>query len=1346
MSSSVLEFYVNGKRVVEENVNPEWTLLYYLRNKLRLCGTKLGCGEGGCGACTVMVSRYDRLQDKIIHLAVNSCLAPVCSVHGLAVTTIEGIGSTKTKLHPVQERIAKAHGSQCGFCTPGIVMSMYALLRNMKRPSMHDIEGAFQGNLCRCTGYRPILEGYRSFAEDWEILRNGSLTNGTMSNGTNGIEVNGNGCALGKDCCKFQKKDEEEVLFKKSEFTPYDPSQEPIFPPALKLNSKLDDQFLHFKGTEVEWYRPNDLATLLALKEKHPDAKIIVGNTEVGVEVKFKHFQYPVLIQPSRIKEMNEIVYLDDGIRFGAAVTLQEIESVLKKQIETADEFKTRIFKAIVEMLNWFAGKQIRNVAAVGGNIMTGSPISDLNPILMAANVALDVVSLSGGHRKIKLDETFFTGYRRNVIKSNEILQAIHIPYSNENQYFYAYKQARRREDDIAIVNAAFNVVLSPNTNKVASFRCAFGGMAPTTVMALKTCKELVGMKWNSELLEKGYEYLIEDLPLAASAPGGMIQYRRSLTLSFFLRVFLQISQDLKIEVPARDLSAISGFKPRELKSSQYFQVKGVDQRLDDPVGRPVVHASAFKQASGEAIYCDDIPHFENELYLSFVVSTKAHATILSIDASDALSMEGVRGFFSAKEHEFFRNEIGPTIHDEEVFVTKTVTAQGQIIGAIVADDQLIAQKAARTVKVTYKELTPIIVTIEDAIKYKSFHLNGEPKVLESGDVDGVFRTAPHTIEEECRIGGQEHFYFETQAVIVVPKKEDDEIDIYCSTQHPTEISTLVSRVLGIPQNRIITKVKRMGGGFGGKESKAALVAVPVAVVAYKTGRPVRVMLDRDEDMAMTGGRHPFYARYKAAFDDDGKILACDVELYNNAGYSLDLSSAVMDRAMFHFSNAYFVPNFRVKGYLCKTNIHSHTAFRGFGGPQGMFAGENMIRNIAEYLNKEVAEISYLNLFKEGEATYYSKVVENCTLQKCWKECIRSSNYEERKIKVEKFNTENRYKKRGISVIPTMFGISFSISFLNQAGALVNVYTDGSVLLTHAGTEMGQGLHTKMLQVASRVLEIDISKIHISETATDKVPNTSPTAASTGSDLNGMAVLRACETIKKRLQPIAEKNPKGTWEEWIKAAYLERISLSATGYYATPNINYNPETNTGNAFDYFTFGVAVTEVEIDCLTGDHQVIRTDIVMDLGESLNPAIDIGQIEGAFMQGYGLFMLEEMVYSPKGDVFTKGPGAYKIPGFGDIPAEFNVSLLKGASNPRAVYSSKAVGEPPLFLSSSAFFAAREAIKAARKDAGLSSVPFKLNAPCTAAKIRMACQDEITKKFKDPEPGSFVPWNVIA
>ncbi|XP_044734531.1 xanthine dehydrogenase isoform X2 [Chrysoperla carnea] len=1318
--TSVLTFFVNGKKIEDNAVDPEWTLLQYLRQKLCLTGTKLGCAEGGCGACTVMVSKYDRKLKKLIHISVNACLAPVCSMHGLAVTTIEGIGSTKQKLHPVQERIAKAHGSQCGFCTPGIVMSMYTLLRNMPKPSMHDMEIAFQGNLCRCTGYRAIIEGYKTFTEEWE-------------------------CQMGEKCCKNMKINQSEELFNKTEFIPYDPSQEPIFPPELKLNDVYDQQYLCIKSSNVVWHRPQTLNQLLELKSKYPDCKIIVGNTEVGVEVKFKHFIYPVLIQPNRIPELTTITKGPGGLTIGASVTLQEIDNKLREEIKNEPEYKTRIFKAITEMLNWFAGKQIRNVAAIGGNLMTGSPISDLNPILTAVNCEIELRSQKNGSRKAVINEKFFTGYRRNIVDKDEILVSINIPYTTQDQYFFAYKQAKRRDDDIAIVNTAIFVEFKKNTKIISDIRLAFGGMAPTTVMALKTRETLRGKEWNQAMLDEAYKTLLEDLPLSPSAPGGMIQYRRALTLSLFFKSYLHICEKfLHIPVPENEKTGANTFDYSVPKSSQYFTIAPDTQEKTDMVGRPLVHASAYKQACGEAVYCDDIPKYANELYMAYVLSTKSHAEIISIDPSNALELPGVHAFFSAKDVTKEQNLVGAIFHDEEVFVSKTVTSQGQILGIILGDDQTIAQRAARMVKVEYKELQPVIVTIEDAIKHKSYYPNYGPRLLRKGDVENAFKNqVDHILEGECRMAGQEHFYLETHCALVIPKKEDDELEVISSTQHPSEISKLIAHFLGIPINRINTKLKRMGGGFGGKESRGALVALPAALAAFKLNRPVRCMLDRDEDMLITGGRHPFYFKYKIGFTKEGKLIACECEIYNNAGYSFDLSTSVLERAMFHFQNAYFVPNVLVKGYVCRTNLPSNTAFRGFGGPQGMFLAECMIRDVANKLNKDPMELMKLNLYKEGDLTHYNQALNHCTLSRCFDEVVQMSQYYERLSAIQEFNRQNRWRKRGIAVVPSCFGIAFTALFLNQAGALLHVYTDGSVLLSHGGTEMGQGLHTKMIQIASRVLGISHTKIHITETATDKVPNTSATAASAGSDLNGMAVLNACNVIMERLKPYKEKNPKGKWEDWVNAAYFDRVSLSTTGFYKTPIDGYNWATGTGTPFNYFTYGFASTEVEIDCLTGDHKVLKTDIVMDLGESLNPAIDIGQIEGAFMQGYGLFCIEELLYSPTGTLYTRGPGAYKLPGFGDIPTEFNVSLLKGAPNPRAVYSSKAVGEPPLFLASSAFFAIKEAIASAREDAGVEK-HFKLDAPATCAKIRMACCDHLTNKIPEPEPGSFTPWNV--
>lgn len=1339
-----LVFYVNGKKVIESSPDPEWTLLWYLRKKLRLTGTKLGCAEGGCGACTVMVSKYNRQENKIIHLAVNACLAPVCAMHGLAVTTVEGIGSTKTKLHPVQERIAKAHGSQCGFCTPGIVMSMYTLLRSCTNIQYSDLEVAFQGNLCRCTGYRAIIEGYKTFIEDWETQR--IVKNGPQ-NGT---------CALGKDCCKNKSDNYEEAdsesqyIFDKSSFLPYDSSQEPIFPPELKLSSIYDSQYVIYRGKQTTWYRPTNIETVLSLKDKFPNAKVVVGNSEVGVEVKFKRCVYPIVIMPNCVPELNTITENEHGLTVGASVTLNDIEKTFREYIKKLPPYKTRVLTTIVEMLNWFAGKQIRNVAAIGGNVMTGSPISDLNPILMSLKVKLNLLSQENGYRTVLMDETFFTGYRKNVVKSNEILLSIEIPFSTKFQYLKAIKQAKRREDDISIVTSAVNIEFEENTNVIKYINLAFGGMAPVTKIATNTGNVLKGLKWNENMLEKAYSLLIDELPLDPSAPGGNIQFRRALTMSLFLKSYLAIGKAMSTDYFYGDLiesyygSGADSFHGNVPKSSQYFELVGEKQLKSDAVGRPIQHMSAYKQATGEAIYCDDMPIAEGELYLAFVLSSKAHAKLISVDAKKALAEPGVIAFYSAKDLTKEQNSIGPIFHDEELFARDKVLSQGQTIGVIVAVDQATAQAAARMVKVEYEEIQPIIVTIEDAIKYNSFYPQF-PKTIKRGNVKAVFDDKNNIIiEGQCRMGGQEHFYLETHAAFAIPKKEDDELEIFCSSQHPSEIAKLVSHILHVPMNRIVARVKRMGGGFGGKESRGMLVALPVALAAHKLNRPVRCMLDRDEDMQMTGTRHPFLIKYKAAATKEGKIVGAVVNIYNNGGYSTDLSGPVVERAMFHFENAYYIPNCEVTGYVCRTNLPSNTAFRGFGGPQGMFGAENMVREIAHRLGKSPEEISRLNLYRENNTTHYGQVLTYCTLQRCWDECVQNSNLAERKLKIKEFNKQHRWRKRGISVIPTKFGIAFTEKLLNQAGALVLVYVDGSVLLSHGGTEMGQGLHTKMIQVATRALGIDVSKIHISETSTDKVPNTSATAASAGSDLNGMAVLEACEKIMKRLKPYIDKNPDGKWENWVSAAYVDRVSLSATGFHATPDIGFDFKTTSGKPFNYFTYGVACTEVEIDCLSGDHQVLRTDIVMDLGESINPAIDIGQIEGGFIQGYGLFTIEELIYSPTGTLYSRGPGAYKIPGFGDIPLEFNVSLLKGAPNPRAVYSSKAVGEPPLFLASSAYFAIHEAIKAARADAGVP-LEFDMEAPATSARIRMACEDHITKKLDKPDPNSFVPWNVV-
>lgn len=519
-----------------------------------------------------------------------------------------------------------------------------------------------------------------------------------------------------------------------------------------------------------------------------------------------------------------------------------------------------------------------------------------MNQNISISHFRLRVESLSRGSRYVRMGYGFFTGYRKNIVEQDEVLVSIFFPYTTEDQHFLAYKQAKRRDDDIAIVNLALNVIFEPGTNKVQKLNMAFGGMAPTVAMTPKSSAIAVGHTWNENLIEKISSELVNELPLSPSAPGGNILYRRSLTLSLLFKAYLDIAQKLEHKsiansnIPEKERSGAETFHTPIPKSTQVYEKVPDNQPNLDPIGRPKVHMSAFKQTTGEAIYLDDMPKWENELYLALVLSSKAHAKILSIDPSDALKLEGVHRFFCAKDLSGHANEVGPIFHDETVFVKDKVTSQGQIIGSIVADNQALAQRAARMVKIEYEELSPIIVTMEDAIKHKSYH--GEEKRMERGDYQKAFAESDHVIEGECRMGGQEHFYLETHAALAIPR-DSDELEVFCSTQHPSEIQKLVSHVCGIPLNKIAIRVKRMGGGFGGKESRPMLVTLPVALAAYEMNRPIRCMLDRDEDMQVTGTRHPFCHKYKVSFNKDGTLTGCRIEIYQNAGYSIDLSFSV---------------------------------------------------------------------------------------------------------------------------------------------------------------------------------------------------------------------------------------------------------------------------------------------------------------------------------------------------------------------------------------------------------------------------------------------------------------------
>ncbi|MFH6601609.1 xanthine dehydrogenase molybdopterin binding subunit [Ectopseudomonas khazarica] len=728
-------------------------------------------------------------------------------------------------------------------------------------------------------------------------------------------------------------------------------------------------------------------------------------------------------------------------------------------------------------------------------------------------------------------------------------------------------------------------------------------------------------------------------------------------------------------------------------------------------VGRSVKHESADKHVSGEAVYVDDRLEFPNQLHVYARQSDRAHARIVRIDTRPCYEIPGV-AIAITKDDVPGQLDIGPVVAGDPLLADGKVEYVGQVVLAVAADSLETARKAAMAAIVEYEDLEPVLDVVE---AYRKQHFVLASHTHRIGDSAAQLASAPRRLQGTLHIGGQEHFYLETQISSVMPT-EDGGMLVYTSTQNPTEVQKLVAEVLGVPMNKIVIDMRRMGGGFGGKETQAAGPACLCAVIAHLTGRPTKMRLPRMEDMSMTGKRHPFYVEYDVGFDDDGLLHGIEMDLAGNCGYSPDLSGSIVDRAMFHSDNAYFLGNATINGHRCKTNTASNTAYRGFGGPQGMVAIEEVMDAVARSLGKDPLEVRKRNYYGKTErnVTHYHQTVEHNVIHEMTAELEASCEYAKRREEIRAFNARSPVLKKGLAMTPVKFGISFTATFLNQAGALIHIYTDGSIHLNHGGTEMGQGLNTKVAQVVAEVFQVDIERIQITATNTDKVPNTSPTAASSGADLNGMAAKNAAETIKQRLVDFLVREYKVTpediefrngqvrvrdhflsFEEMIQKAYFGQVSLSSTGFYRTPKIYYDRDKAAGRPFYYYAYGVACVEVLVDTLTGEYRMLRGDILHDVGDSLNPAIDIGQVEGAFVQGMGWLTCEELVWSAKGKLMTNGPASYKIPAIADMPIDLRVKLVENRKNPEdTVFHSKAVGEPPFMLGIAAWCALKDAV----------------------------------------------------
>jgi len=1283
--AAALEFVLNGRHVSLTDVSPNTTLLEFLRGS-GLTGTKEGCAEGDCGACSVVIVERDA-NGQATFRAVNSCLMPICLLAGREVISVEGVGCA-AKMHPVQRAMAEGCGSQCGYCTPGFICSLF---EGYYRDDLHtddDLDDQLSGNLCRCTGYRPICdaakEAFSTFRAD--------------------------------DLHEFQD----------------------AFAEQLK-NSKPHLALAEYQFAGEKFFRPTTLPELLRLKQEHPDARLIAGATELGLDITKRFKKFPTFISTEAVAELKNLDSTPNEWRIGAAVTLTDIKDKLGKE-----------FPALNDMLRVFGSRQIRNRATMGGNIVTASPIGDSAPVLLALDARVVIVS-PNGERTSPISE-FFVSYRKTALQPGEVLKTILIPRDAAKDGLTRrcewFKVSKRREMDISTVAAYFIVDLDAR-NVVRHARLAYGGVAAMPMRAKKTEAALLGKTWNEETVREIIPILrTEFTPI--SDVRGSAEFREELIVNLFDKFFI------------KSLSLTPDFSPVQ-ETQPWETVSTVSRRTNSPP-----HESAHKHVSGEAIYTDDFAARKNMLEVWPVCAPHARAKILRRDASAARNMPGIAAVLLAEDVPGL-NDVGAIRHDEILLADREAFYHSQIIALVVGQTQEACREAAKKVIVEYEPLPPIL-KIEDAIAQNSFHT--EPNFIRRGDIQRALAESPEILEGEFSLEGQEHFYLEMQAAWA-EQGEDGSMFVMSSTQHPSEVQHIVAHLLHVPVNHVVVQSPRMGGGFGGKETQAATFAALAALAAAKTHRPVRVRINRDLDMMISGKRHPFLARFKVGFNARGDLLAAKIELISNGGWSLDLSMPVTDRAVFHLDNSYYIPSVEFSGQVAKTNLASNTAFRGFGGPQGMLVIEEIIDRIARRLGKSPEDIRERNLYRGTGATnttHYGQEIEDNRIQRVWRELKTSSAFETRRAEIAKWNAAHPHRKHGLAMTPVKFGISFTLTHLNQAGALVLIYQDGTVQVNHGATEMGQGVHTNIGMVAAKELGIPLDGVRVMPTSTDKVPNTSATAASCGTDLNGMAVKNACEILRARLAPVALKlagdevtslklkskqsqsllasaatendlvfadgfvflrdipEAKVLFTQVVQQAYFQRISLSSTGYYRTPEIHYDRAKGQGRPFLYFAVGAAVTEVEVDGFTGMTQILRTDILHDVGDSINPGINLGQIEGGFVQGAGWLTCEELIWDEQGRLLTHSPDTYKIPAAGDRPREFNVQFLTNAAQRQTILGSKAVGEPPLMLAISVREAIRDAIAAFGAPGG--EVPLKVPATCEA--IYLAIRQRINSPDK--------------
>ncbi|EEF46513.1 aldehyde oxidase, putative [Ricinus communis] len=1348
---SNLLFAVNGERFELSSVDPSTTLLEFLRTQTRFKSVKLSCGEGGCGACIALLSKYDPFSDEVEDFTVSSCLTLLCSINGCSITTSEGLGNSKDGFHSIHQRFTGFHASQCGFCTPGICISLYGALVNAEKtdrpePSpgfskltVVEAEKAVAGNLCRCTGYRPIADACKSFAAnvDMEDLGFNSF---------------------------WKKEDIQEA--KISKLPVYNHNHNSCtFPDFLKREVK-DSLLLDSK--RYHWYKPAKIEELHdLLKSSDADGvrrKLVVGNTGVSYYKEVEY--YDTYIDLRNIPELSIIRREQSGVEIGAAVTISKAIEALKE--ESKGEFLSEckmIYEKIAIHMEKIAAAFVRNTGSVGGNLVMAQRKhfpSDIATILLAAGSSVEIMT-GIIRKKLTLEE--FLG--RPPLDSKSVLLSVRIPncesiknvsLERDNKLlFETYRAAPRPLGNaLSYLNAAFlaDVACSKQSGGIVlnSCRLAFGAFGTKHAIRARKVEEFLAGK----LLTIGVLYEAIKLVKSTVIPEEGTRhpaYRTSLAVGFLFDFLGPVSVTLGSGWLDGGINS-SIFNGAILNQNQAWldQVKfptllssskQVVQINKDyhPIGEPVTKSGAALQASGEAVYVDDIPSPRNCLHGAFVYSKKPFARVKDIELNSKFHISGVTALITFRDIPKGGENIGSkTIFGlEPLFADELTRCCGERLALVVADTQKHAELASNLAVVDYdlENLDSPILTVEDAIKRSS--LFDVPPFLypkQVGDILKGMAQADHKIlSAEIKLGSQYYFYMENQTALAVPD-EDNCIVIYSSIQCPEFAHAVISRCLGVPEHNVRVITRRVGGGFGGKAIKAMPVATACALAAYKLQRPVRLYLNRKVDMIMAGGRHPMKITYSVGFKSNGKITALQLDILIDAGIFPDISPIMPINILGSLKKYdWGALSFDIK--VCKTNLPSRSAMRAPGEVQGSYIAEAVIEHVASSLSVDADSVRAINLHTYDSINlFYDNIVGEpleYTLTSIWDKLVTSSSFIQRTKMIKEFNKCNLWKKRGISQIPIVHQVT-----LRPTPGKVSILSDGSVVVEVGGIELGQGLWTKVKQMAAFALssiKCDgvgdlLDKVRVIQGDTLSLIQGGFTSGSTTSESSCEVVRLCCKDLVDRLTPLKERlqGQMGSirWEVLIHQAYLEAVNLSASSYFV-PDFA---------SMQYLNYGVASSEVEIDLLTGQTTILRSDIIYDCGQSLNPAVDLGQIEGAFVQGIGFFMLEEYTTNSDGLVIEDGTWTYKIPTLDTIPKQFNVEILNSGHHQKRVLSSKASGEPPLLLAASVHCAIRAAIRDARQQLHLwgclddSPTTFDLEVPATMPVVKELCRLDIVER----------------